>query len=510
MVQYVILIDMEKPVQVIDEKRYLKEASSDKSRWPIEVISVAVPAAALTGSALLANRMGISPNDILDQEILLKPPVIKESVDGMVGLNNTIRSVAPIATLGLIGWQAKNSVAGLLGKKDKHMNRLAKLDYSGLDDVTDSEKNGRVREVVRRLGAGTSLAALAMTLAGATSGLEKEISEGPLRPVDSVTRKVADQVPNSNPESVFVLQSPKNTLMDDSSIPEKKLHDMYIQGRRIGVTVVPFSKGLFNVNGESAMQFAVPDNVFEEMSGAKVDKSCDDIPVIVDQTVDAEVGDSIYINGVKAKVVKVEEDNNVAQMNRSIVTMADTDLKKCVQGGANSSYFGAIIPDADKSEVEELIQKLETDGLTAVDQGEFRNNNREFWQANGTPLVLQLMGYLALFGAFAAAGQRRSMLEHNKNEIGSLMAAGVSGKSIEQIEVRRTLSDSLRAGAIAAPLMPLVTAAFNASSSGLSTSVGPREWATGVTMITAANLIATKYSVNQFKKKLDLASAVKG
>ncbi len=86
----------------------------------------------------------------------------------------------------------------------------------------------------------------------------------------------------------------------------------------------------------------------------------------------------------------------------------------------------------------------------------------------------------------------------------------MSIKNIRAIETRRALKDTAKATMIAAPLMPLMAAAFNAAEVGLKVGVGVREIAVGYTVALAAKLTGALRAVRKFSKNLNLPEAVKG
>ena len=92
-----------------------------------------------------------------------------------------------------------------------------------------------------------------------------------------------------------------------------------------------------------------------------------------------------------------------------------------------------------------------------------------------TPLILQLILYIALFSGFAAAGERQSSLQRNSREIGMLNATGVDFAVLKAVERRRALRTTLKATLVAAPVMVPVAAAFNASELGVHIGVGVTE-----------------------------------
>lgn len=452
-------------------------------------------------------KYGILP-DFLDTQIVPQPPTRSEVVEGMVVANEGIRAAAPVVALGAIATGMYYSVAGRLSAKNRALSKLSKTEYSGVDDIQHtydrSTLTGRSKERVSRFRRGAGIAALAIVLSSATSGVEHEVSNGPLRPIDAV----AELLNAGDTDYSMILQDENNTFMDDSVISPYAMREVVEKADSQGITVVPFTKDLMNVNGKSAIEISLPDQVFEELADVEIEDICKTVPVIVDETVGAEVGDTIDINGVDAQVVSVK--NDMAQMNRSIAIVSDTDMKACLKDGLDSSYFGAFIPDITPEQAENLLSGTDLERADVVSEADFKENNRDFWRANGTPVLLQLIAYIAIFGGMAAAGERKSALQRNVKEIGIMHASGVDIKDIQAIENRRALSETFRATVLAAPAVPVVAAAFNAAELGMKVGAGPRELAVGSVITLGAKMIASRRAVKSFENNLELSQAVKG
>lgn len=485
-------------------------SSSSKSETVKSVATAATIGVTTAAGAYVGYKYGFLP-DFLDKEISPQPTTIPEVVGGMVTVNEGLRSAAPFVAIGAIATSLYFSVSGRMNKKQRTLNKLSKVEYSGVDEINHSKRAdshsviGKTIEKGTKFRKGRGVAALAILLTSATSGIEHEVSNGPLRPIDAMYT-LADPTATAN---TMLLQGEANTFMDDSTIDSIDMGEVVAAAALSDITIIPFNKVLMNINDKSALQISFPDEVFSQMSGVTIDANCETVPVIVDETVGAKVGETIDINGVDAQVIGVED--NLAQMNRSIAIVSDTDMRDCLKDGTDASYFGAIVPNANEQQVREFLadNNLQFEfGVTSEE--EFKENNRDFWRANGTPVLLQLIAYIAIFGGFAAAGERKSALQRNAREIGMLNAAGVTMKDIRGIEDRRALRDTLVASIIAAPAMPVLAAAFNAAELGMKVGVGPRELAVGGAVTLGAKLIASRRAVNNFEKNLDLPQAVKG
>lgn len=422
------------------------------------------------------------------------------AVDALVAVVNAVRWVAPFVTVAAVVAFVAFGLGGRMTARGRTINRLSRIEYAGIDHL-DGERTERSRGFrgVRGFFKGTGLAILAVVLVGATSGIEHEVTNGPLRPVDALTDLLGDDAGVS-----FVFQGPGITFMDDSAIPLDQVERLVATSP---APVVPFGKHLFNIDDKSALEISVPDELYDDVAGVVEPDSCTGRTVIVDDTVGAEVGDLVHLNGVPLEVARVEDA--IAQMNRSIAILSDSTVRDCILAGTSTAVFGAVVLTDDVAAVAESLLVADVAAVVVTD-AEFRENNRDFWRANATPLLLQLILYLALFSGFAAAGERQSSLQRNSREIGMLNATGVDFAVLQAIERRRALRTTLKATLVAAPVMVPVAAAFNASELGVHIGVGITEVTVGFSLTLVAMLLASQRALNQFRRTLDLPLAVKG
>ena len=484
-----------------------RKQSSSRKYNRRNVATAATTGVATVAAGYFAHQHGIDTS-ILHSEIVPQPPVSPELVDGMVVVNEGIRHGAPVVALGALGTALYFSISGRIGRKNRALNELSKTEYSGVDDIQGHDYGdslvGKGKERVSRLRRGTGIAVLSIVLTGGVSGLEHEISTGPLRPIDAVASVVS---PGAS-DYTLILQDKNNTFMDDSVIDSNQIDSLAKTGAQDDINVIPFNKRLMNINQKSALEVSLPDKVFTSLTDAEVDDSCDNVPAIVDDTVGAKVGETIDINGTTAQVVSVKE--GIAQMNRSIAILSDTDMKNCLEGGTDTSYFGAFVTGADTERTKQLLDSANMNNLDVVTDHYFTGKNVDFWRNNGTPIILLLMGSIALLGGRASANERKDALQRNVKEIGIMQATGVDIDDIRSIENRRALDETFRATLIAAPMIPIAAAAFNAAESGLRIGAGPREIAIGSMITLGSKMIASRRAVKSFEKNMDLSQAVKG
>ncbi len=428
------------------------------------------------------------------------PGFVPGAVDALVAVVNGVRWVAPFVTVAAVVAFVAFGLGGRITARGRTINRLSRIEYAGIDHLGgERAERSRGLRAVPGFFKGTGLAILAVVLVGATSGIEHEVTNGPLRPVDALTELLGADGGVS-----YVFQSPGITFMDDSSIPVDQVERLVAAAP---APVVPFGKHLFNIDDKSALQMSVPDAMYDDVVGAAEPEACSARTVVVDDTVGADVGDVVRLNGVPLEVARVEDA--IAQMNRSIAILSDSTVRECILDRTSSGMFGAVVLTDDVAAVAEALLVADVAGVVVADE-EFRENNRDFWRANATPLILQLILYIALFSGFAAAGERQSSLQRNSREIGMLNATGVDFAVLKAVERRRALRTTLKATLVAAPVMVPVAAAFNASELGVHIGVGVTEVTVGFSLTLVAMLLASQRALNQFRRTLDLPLAVKG
>lgn len=463
--------------------------------------------AGVTAIGVAGCYTGLLP-ELLDSRHVVSPPVLDNAVEGMVTINDGLRSTAPFIALGMAGMLTSQAVKARFNSKERMLNTLSNAEYSGVDDIVDShDKTSRFSSVRKMIGGAAIISA---TLIMSTSGLEKEISNGPNRPVGALVSLLSD----NDPSPLILLEESKLdepstiSLMDSSIVSQKKMSAFIKEMSDSQASVAPFDKDFMKANGNSAMEFSIPDEIFEQASGVQLDQAYAAVPVIVDKGLGVHIGDSVAINDTLTNVVGVE--SGIAQQNRNIVILSDTDMKEKLRENTNDSYFGAVISGASLEDMSELMNRPEFDGLSVITREQFLENNKDFWSTNGTPIILILMGTIAILTGSTIAGQRRSALQRNAREIGMLNASGVGMKDIASIERRRAVRNSLYATAVAIPFGVGLNAAFNATVPGLSSAVDARGITVAAAVTGASSLIASGRSMKKFTKQLNLSQAVKG
>lgn len=466
--------------------------------------------------AIAADKLGVAPSDLM-QSWAPPVPFRKEIVDGMVTANDSLRTVAPFAAV--VGLSAQlalsKTVQKFVGtKRGERLAELAKIDYSGTDDIVaerSSHNNKTRRARVAKFFAGAGVAALVIFISGGSSGVEDEISNGSNRPVAAMF----DAFGGGEDDKRYLVTDHKfTTMMDDSAVPKDSVRNLaaFLEGRYPDSSVVPVSKILTRVDDLSGLAIGVPDEVFEASFGAiSPHDYCEGFPVVVDEVTNAEIGDTIKINGQDASVVNTV--TGFTAINRDLVIVPESDMDKCVAKTIDATYFGALVSGKDLTmeQVEQALLDLgiDKDELVAITQQQFTDNNRDFWQKNGTPILLQLMMYSGVLGGVAIANDRRNNMQKNVREIAAIRVAGIQSKDIRRIEDRRALNEVFKATLLGGPAIVGAAALFNAAERGFMVRVGLREVAVGYIIALVAKLYGGRRAAADISKT-DLSKALRG
>lgn len=481
------------------------EESHNRLKTAATSAGLGVLAVASAAGIYLAEKNGVSVHDILDSQYVPQPKVYPGIVDGFVATNNGLRTAAPVVAVAGLATQLGWYVAGKRSEHTRAVNQLATTDYAGTEGIMKTDTHPTMLDRMRRRSAAVGVGLIATftaAMAGGMSGVEHEISNGPLRPVT----RTFDMLSNGQANREIIVQSPGITFMDDSWLDRQKMVSLTQDAAKEGIYVVPFGKTLPNIDGRSGLMLTVPDQFVGDSPA-----SCDMPPIILDEANSTPVGEPITINGTTFRVAKKIE--GTAQMNRDIAIVGEDAAAHCIRGENpnDTPYFGAIVSgEQSQQQVDQLLADHGLDGeAVAVSEAHFDENNREFWRKNGTPLILQLIGCVGVLGGAAMMSLRRGKLLANAREIAVLRGQGVSPKDIKSAETRRAFRESAVSTIVAAPFMYGLAASFNAAEIGLKVGVGLREIAAGYTVTLLANIFGSRRSAKYLEKNLDVAGAVK-
>lgn len=445
-------------------------------------------------------------------------PVVPQIAEGIRRLNDTIRAVAPGAFVGGLCAQLSYATKGRVSRTDRAASRMAKHEYRPLiENAKDNKKGARPRRIRR----GLALAAISATLISAATGIEDEVSNGPGRPINTVFSMASDAV---GPGEVGIIaQYPEATFMNDSSVPSDQIISMQEKVRELGGISTPLGKNLPQIKSDrsgvniAGLAIAVDGKLFNSLAGTETGNAADintdciqnPVQVIAGRAIGAKTGDILTLNGVNAEVVGIKDD--LDSMNRGTVIAPIGPYTQCVkhENPDTSSAYGLLTHGLSKPELQDVAKSTEGNTLSALTQKEFIENNRSFWKNNGTPIILQLMAYLAGYAAVADKKSKRASLQASIREVGSLDVAGVKSSALKKIETIKALREGAGAAMVAVAAAPMFAAAINAAEFGLKVGIGFREIAVGYLFTTAAKVYGGRRAVGEFAKEINTSEVIR-
>lgn len=480
-------------------------------------LHVAVGASALAAAGILAGYH-VSPevnnfiNSGLDAGITPDVPVFDQITHGMSAIADGLRTVAPAAAVSTgMAYLGVN----LAKRGDRQWIRMRKMAAtSSYSDSYSSHEHSesllsRSTARVRKALAGTALAA--MVIITATAGIEHEVAEGPARAVDQTVQLLGAD----GHESYIFAQNKGAMLMNNSYVPRDPANRAVEMASARGMAAMPFNRELVDLRTESGKQMTslvlgVPESAFEKITDKPFvpASDCGEISVIADKAAAVNLDDQISLNDQPARVIA--GINNLSSMNRVGIIASEKDVAECLQKDTDAPYYGVVI----SGELDEVKRLTEETGLTShgslLSIEQVNQNNKKFWQANGTPILLQMMGYIVGFGFIANRNERRAALQYDIKELGMLQATGVQLKQIRTIENLRALHQTAVAAVVAAPLAPVFAAVVNAAERGLQVGVTLREVAVGFSLTLAAKVFGARRAFKRFSKDLTPSEAMRG
>lgn len=440
-------------------------------------------------------------------------PVFDEITRGMGTAAEALRDVAPVVVAGTGAAMAALHIRHRDDRQWARMRSMARVsDYSGSDTVSGSTESATKRASgrLRRALAGTALAATAIVTV--TAGIEHEVSHGPTRAINQTVRLLS---PSDSEPALFV-QNQGAMFMNNSYVPRQPANSFIESAAEQGISARPFNRELVDLrsgrgnNSRTALVVGMPTQDFNAMIGRQTESGsdCSVMPVIADEASNTDIGDRITLNDQPAVVAG--KTSNASSMNRIGIVAAEADVAACIQENPEAPYYGLVVSgDADKATELLASHELGQNGVL-LSSDQLKDNNKKFWQANGTPILLQMMGYVLGFGYIANRNERRASLEHNRKELGMLQAMGVRVKQLAVVENLRAVRETTIATAAAVPVAAVFSAAVNAAEHGLKVGITGTEIAIGFTMTLAAKLFGARRALSRITKSSTPAESMQG
>lgn len=483
-------------------------------------ISATLGSAAALAAGAWAWKEGFNPADyvdIQDGKITVQPEVISTGINALIAVNDGMRDYAPYVAGAGGAMLAGAWVASQCNARMEAVYRHASVDWDsavgrGGENGRESTRLERIRRGIgRTLTAAGIVGVATVGMTAAASGLQEDIASGGNRPVEALFDNFAElasaggEYPDYRSEQTIILQEPESQFMNDTVIDRESLDILAAEAFEQGIVIVPFNKILPNIdNGEeskASIVTSIPDVWFEAVTDASVDESCESTPVILGQATGRMPGEVVNINGIYARVAALANEG-IEQMNRDVGVVSDTDMRECLLLGKGENAFGAVVLGGTVEEVQGLLEKNGMDDTAAViTKEQFMENNREFWDKNGTGLLLQQILEITALGGAAMAAFRSGRIQAGARRMGNLHAAGVDTSTFRAVEITRALREAGWATVYGTPVALGLASVSNAIVSGLSAGVGIKEIAVGGALVGTAKAAGSMRAVSKFRNE---------
>lgn len=429
---------------------------------------------------VVALALGAITTNSWDVSVTPVPSSVSSSSRAIVAANDALRVVGPlllavgVAMLAIPMLRARES--------DRALLRVAMTDYS---------VSGRR---TRRLLAGLGLTLAALCFISISSAVEDEVATGPNRGIDRLATTLG--IPDDD-GALIVVQAADVVPMDNSYLPRAAVRRTVAAVTEVGGTALPFNLALTSVEYGGKAQTSLVFGVPNEESGSSAD-ACDTAPVQVDEVMPIPTGADIIVAGRQMRMAGPLD--GASSLNRVVGLMSLDDFSRCVIGDTRAPYYGVAMSGISKADAEAAV---DGSGLSAavLTLDEYRDANEQFWSNNSTPIILQMIAYLAVFGGIALALQRRDGLRRSQREIAALWAIGWTTATLRRLEIQRAAIQTLFAALIACMVVPVLAFALNSGQVGLQASVGPVEICVGAGLVFATRTVAAALAVRSITRK---------
>lgn len=416
----------EPSIDVLDDKVDMEESRADNPEVPLDArssrrnsfvkwvvaVCVAAPAA----------KYGVDNFD----------PTILKGLD-IAQTGRTFIDASETASPFILGASGLGVVTMLRSKPGR---KILKMSKEGLSTPHCSG-------AMRRAMTGMLLPALGIGALGTAFMIEDGVEGGPQTNISSMSESIEQNYPGMNIS--WGLEPGTGHFMNNSRIEPSTVVDLNNALSKKGGAAVPFdfdlaeiptnyndhqAGALFSVDGRTPAISAVPEVAPDAKCDTDQDGECDKLgpnDLVVDSGEGFEMGDVVTIKGRDYEIVGfTKEDQSL--LNR-LVGFSGTDSEKRPE-----DYYGVLTVVENESDLETVINDLGLqDELDFQTTSEFIKSNKDFWNHNGTPLLVLLIADIAVFAAASFSAVKRFEQERNRSVLAGLEAIGTSKRQIAQM-----------------------------------------------------------------------------
>ncbi len=340
--------------------------------------------------------------------------------------------------------------------------------------------------------AGTLIPAIGAIALTTSFSIEEEIRTGPNRVISAIEADISDQ--DDNRDLYWVLQDDTDYFMNTSSISfddKKEQKNFFAQAENNNeLDILPFHLDLTEIDmpqnhrhnhqpalviGAPSEDKTTPSPIYPETETSdcmKAENSCvlESDELIIDTNEGINIGDTITVRGEEYNVAGLAKDSR-SLLNRLAVFTSQEGVERFRKSDDNS-YYGLAVEAESLEDIEELLQEFGMDDSQEIlSTEELLDNNSEFWEGNGTTLMMLLIMNISAFGGISMYERKRAEQEYNRSDIATLRSLGMSVKDIAQIDFARATITTAKASIPVMPVSYVVSEMSNVGIAGFNSEI---------------------------------------
>jgi hypothetical protein len=398
-----------------------------------------------------------------------------DDVLAIVGLGAAVTAAAAISGV-------KLGANGYLGLKPKHKVQLRVMDQWSSREMSENKLNPHRTIRQRALeatfaGSIPVLPAIGVGLAAFGTAMGTTVANGPQVPVERALSTL-------QPGDGMLVGYSGAMPMVESDVSRDLANRVIERARNMGITARIFDQNL----GQLTKGNQILSDLFIGIDVASTSPlyfgpngNCAEIPISIDKTAGVPIGETVQVNGNRARVVA--EVSGASATNRVGGFMDETAMAKCLKKSPDSPVHSVVF-NASRAETLKLVEAINQNETAAViSKQRYLDNSKNFWESNVKPITSVLSLFAGLFAAGVSGGRMRESLVRNRREWASKIVSGNSYATLRATEILRTTKHGLLAsvvGGVGAFLATPVIA--NTLVSGFRAGVGVKELAVGASV----------------------------
>jgi len=395
------------------------------------------------------------------------------------GVQNVLTHIDDgLSVAGAISFPLALAGIGIVKVRARSSQPTQSIDRRSSQELSDDGKRvGTIRKGLRATVAGgvPIIASGGVLLGSLTTAIGTEITDGPTRPI----RAFGEQMPGN----IYLVQHEGAMPMQDSYVSRDLIDSVTSIAADRNITTRSLDRGLGDITFNGHTRTALFLGLQNPIEPIKWDSSsCQNIPVLVDETAGTKVGDTIKLNDTPAVVAGLSKD--ISAINRVGVVIDADAMAACHKKNANHPYHLTSL-DTDLQTGRDILKQANINGeiATVISEDRYIQNSEKFWRSNVKPITNLLALVSGGVALLSMSGIMASRLIRNRREWAAKLASGESDAHMRSTEMLRGAKDGVMASVVGTALATATTPLTGLTESGMFAAVGYKEmtvgWAVG-------------------------------